>query len=80
MQLNEISDQLQIDLVRKIAEGGMGIVYEAWDTALNRRVALKVLPAHYTSEKAQRDRFQRQHAQQPQPGQFLLAGTRGDFR
>jgi serine/threonine protein kinase len=31
-------------LRRQIGRGGMGVVYEAWENSMDRRVALKVLP------------------------------------
>jgi tetratricopeptide (TPR) repeat protein len=47
-------------LVREIGRGGMGVVYEAVQMSLNRRVALKVLPAHLTLRPSAIARFQRE--------------------
>jgi serine/threonine protein kinase len=44
-------------IAEKIGEGGMGAVYRAIDTRLNRVVALKVLPADATSNAERRRRF-----------------------
>jgi serine/threonine protein kinase len=45
-------------LIREIGRGGMGIVYEAEQLTLGRRVALKVLPTAASLDPRQRQRFQ----------------------
>jgi hypothetical protein len=40
--------------------GGMGVVYDAEDTRLHRRVALKALPAAFAGEEAQRLRLRQE--------------------
>ena len=47
-------------LVEKIGEGGMGEVYLAEDTHLDRRVALKLLPSGMTADRERLERFQRE--------------------
>jgi serine/threonine protein kinase len=47
----------EFEIVRELGRGGMGIVYEATQTKLGRRVALKVLPMAAVFDKQQTARF-----------------------
>ena len=48
------------DLVRQIGRGGMGVVFEATQRSLGRRVAVKVLPKSLLVDKSQLKRFERE--------------------
>src|SRR6185312_4885502 len=47
-------------LLRHVGEGGVGVVFEAEDTWIGRRVALKVLHSHLAARQDVNARFRRE--------------------
>lgn len=47
-------------LIEKIGEGGMGVVWKALDTKLDRDVAIKLLPGDLASDRERLRRFERE--------------------
>jgi eukaryotic-like serine/threonine-protein kinase len=48
------------EITAALGAGGMGEVYRARDTRLERTVAIKILPAHLSSDPARKQRFERE--------------------
>ena len=48
------------EVIAPLGAGGMGEVYRARDTRLNRSVAIKILPAHLADRAERRQRFERE--------------------
>jgi Tol biopolymer transport system component len=48
------------EILDALGAGGMGEVYRAKDTRLDRTVAIKILPAHLSSDPVRKQRFERE--------------------
>ena len=48
------------EIIEPLGAGGMGEVYRAKDTRLDRTVAIKVLPPQFSSDPTRKMRFERE--------------------
>ncbi len=51
---------LHYRLIDKLGQGGMGVVWKAVDTTLDREVAIKILPAEFSADPERLARFERE--------------------
>jgi len=64
-------------ILDKLGEGGMGVVYRAQDTRLNRDVAVKLLPDSLAHDRQRMARFQREAHMLAQLDHPNIAGIHG---
>jgi serine/threonine-protein kinase len=64
-------------IIRELGRGGMGVVYLATDTRLDRQVAIKALPAELAADPARLERFEREARTLAQLNHPNLAGIHG---
>jgi serine/threonine protein kinase len=60
MPLNPGTKLGPYEIVSPLGAGGMGEVYRAKDTRLDRTVAIKILAEHFSKDPARKQRFERE--------------------